>query len=152
MSRVATLIKEHTKIHHIEFNTRKFSIRDVYRIVTKAKLEPIDIISDTKVHLVIVKDINDRVHMSVVKDGAIKKEVVGFNVFEHVDLLYKDRPIGCKVIFQKDIQYFSQDLKQQHTEYMMSRLALSGESNSFSGGLSSPDDSDDEVYEKNLNY
>lgn len=144
MSKVAKLIREHTKIHHIEFNTRKFSIREVYRILVKANLEVRDIISDAHVHLVIIKDVCDKVYMKI--DD--KQQIVGMNIFEHVYLLYKDKPIGVKCVLQKDIQYFSPDLKDKHVEYLLSRFYLSGESSSISGALTSPSMSDDEIFDK----
>ncbi len=141
MSKVAKLILEHTKIHHIEFNIRKYSIRDVYRILSKAKLEARDIISDNNVHLVIIRDICDKVYMRI-----NDLQIVGMNIFEHVYLLYKDKPIGVKCVLQKDIQYFSPELKTKHMEYLLSRMGLSGES-SWSGALTSPDDSQDEIFD-----
>jgi len=136
MNKYSPRIAAHSNVCHIEFNNRKFSIRDAIRITNDAGVgDIIDILSDVKTHTIIVSDCYECVYL--------REIIVGMNVYDRVMLMDDDNISGITVVKLKTIQYFNEEMKVKHMKYIQEKLK-NGE---FTGGMRSPDNSEDSSYE-----
>ena len=141
MNKYSPRIAAHTDVCHIEFNNRKFSIRDAIRITNDAGVgDIIDIVSDVKTHTIIVSDCYECVYL--------REIIVGMNVYDRVMLMDddEDNVSGITVVKLKTIQYFNEEMRVKHMKYCEEKLK-NGCILKPTGGMRSPDSSEDSSYE-----
>lgn len=106
------ILREQLNVCHIEFNIRKYSIRDAILITKLSEIgEIVDIITDSKVHLIVINDCYECVYMRSV--------IMGMNVYEREALLFKDdcHPTGITVVKFKNINYFTDELRIKYEDF-----------------------------------
>ena len=141
LNKYSPRIAAHSDVCHIEFNNRKFSIRDAIRITNDAGVgDIIDIVSDVKTHTIIVSDCYECVYL--------REIIVGMNVYDRVMLMDddEDNVSGITVVKLKTIQYFNEEMRVKHMKYTQEKL----KNIDFTGGMRSPDNSGDESYEEKV--
>lgn len=133
LNKYSPRIAAYSDVCHIEFNNRKFSIRDAIRITNDAGVgDIIDIVSDVKTHTIIVSDCYECVYL--------REIIVGMNVYDRVMLMDDDNISGITVVKLKTIQYFNEEMRVKHVKYIQEKMKNTG-------GMRSPDSSEDNSYE-----
>ena len=135
------------KICQIEFNNRKFNIRDMLKLLNSLKFKVIDIEIGKTHTTCIFEDCYECVYA----DGII----VGMNVYEREPILINDLTSGVTIVKFKCVNYFNEDCRKKHAaknNLMESFLEekkekYTSKQNKMSGSLPSPQSDSDESFE-----
>ncbi len=129
----AKSISAHRDVCHVEFNARKFSVRDAIKVVNRADIgDIVDIISDNKTHVVVINDCYECVYL--------REMVVGMNVYDRIGIMEDDNLAGITAVCFSKINYFNPEVQYKHEKACKIQQK---------GSLKSPDSDSDDSYEKN---
>ncbi len=160
---VDEIVSRCDNLHHFEFNSRKYSIRTALKIVNKVlrhekftgRYQILDVVPGNvsdKIHLIIVKDCFECVYCD--------NKIVGMNVYDRDNITDDKNVCGITIVKFKTVNYFSEDLRlmAEKRQYVVSRsIPYSIEKKEsqkkglrLSGGMESPRDESDKIYEEVL--